>query len=330
MWSFYGITVAFGLYAHPFSALVSLGHGLYVILVEKWQGRKQIFAGFLSTLMGIVLFLPWLNIVLANFSDFVENTISTSTPRPQLYLLWGLNISRIFFDVNQGTSPLNPTLYLFIGLVGYSIYVLCRQAPPRIWVFLITLMGVTGLALMVPDVVAGGRRSSILRYAVPCVLGIQLTVSYMLASKLTAATNREFRRWKRIAIALIFGGILSCLVSAHVPVWWHKSPAKSRFNPAIADIINVSDRPLVISDEIQGRVLAFLHLLRQDVVVQLVVPPQLPQIPQGFNPIFLYRLSDPAKAALAQATNARLEEAYDRGWLWQLVPNNTSSPEENS
>jgi uncharacterized membrane protein len=331
-WALYALLVALAFYAHPFSGLVVLGHGIFVVVTESplgKQGWQRIGVAFVAAVTGLVLFLPWMLVMIDNFSTIAQNTISTSIPRPNLHLIWGLNLSRIFFDVNQGTSPLNPILYLLIALTVYSIYYVCRHAPPRTWIFLITLMGVLGLALIVPDVVAGGRRSSITRYGVPSYLGIQLAVSYLLTYKVTQAKkySRLYRRWRTIGLALVFVGVVSCFVASFIPVWWHKSYAKSRYHPELSAIINSASQPVVLSNDTVGMVLSLTHSLRDDVAWQLFVDQNFPQIPSRYQDVFAYRFSDEDIAQFERQTNSELVEAFEEGWLWKQQP--ASRSEEN-
>jgi uncharacterized membrane protein len=337
-WGLYGMTVALGLYVHPFSALVALGHGTYVMLTDwtklrsarvarsatsEQQPLRQLLKTLptvpylLASLMALLLFAPWLGVVLANFDRAVQNTISTSRPLPNLPQFWLLNLSRVFFDLNHGPSLINPAIYLIAALAIYALIFLCRYAPLRSWLFILTLIGVTGLAIIGPDVLLGGRRSYIPRYAVPCYLGIQLAVAYLLAEKLsTNSASHSYRRWRGIAIALLFSGILSCGVISNSQMWWHKSYAKSRYDLPSARIVNQHSRPLVISDEIPGRVLCFTHSLHPQVQLQLLTTAQIPKIPTEIQPIFLYRPSNQLRQGLEQQ-NLQLEPAY-KTWLWKI------------
>ena len=319
-WGLYGVSVALGLYTHPFSAFVSIGQGIYVLVTEGFRRSQRLTSYLLSSLFGVLLFLPWLGIVIIHFSKFVDNTASVNLNREGfLPLFWGLNLSRIFFDVNQGTSPFSPLHYLSALLAGYALYYLYRHAPLKAWVFIITLMGVTGIALIGPDVILGGRRSSITRYAIPSYLGIQIAVAYLMTAKSTAINGktRHLQRWQYGAIALAFCGILSCIVSAQFPVWWHKSHSKSRYNPQVAEIVNRAERPLVISDKIPGIMFSLSHSLNPDVHLQMVLPPEVPEIPNQFSPIFVYRPTETLQQGI-QANHKLTEEPNSKSWLWRL------------
>lgn len=319
-WGIYGVTVALGLYTHPFSAFVSIGHGIYVLVTEGFRWSRKLTKYLLSSLVGLLLFLPWLGIVISHFSKFVDNTASVNLNREGfLPLFWGLNLSRIFFDVNQGTSPLSPLHYLSALLAGYALYYLYRKAPLNAWVFIITLIGVTGMALIGPDVILGGRRSSITRYAIPSYLGIQIAVAYLMTAKTTAINGetRYLKRWQYGAIALFFCAIVSCIVSAQFPVWWHKSHSKSRYNPQVAEIVNQAKTPLVVSDKIPGIMFSLSHSLNPEVHLQMVLPPGNPQIPDTFSPIFVYRPTETLKQGI-QTNHKLTEEPNSKSWLWRV------------
>ncbi|MEO0408216.1 MAG: glycosyltransferase family 39 protein [Cyanobacteria bacterium P01_A01_bin.135] len=284
-WTGYGVAATAALYAHPFSALVLAGHGIYVAVTRK---RRE-WLGFLGAMaLAVLLFLPWLAIVLQNFDQFTGNTASVNADRAgSMPLFWLLNLSRVFFDLNQGPSAINPVHYVLAALAVLAVVNLARREPPQRWVFVVTLMGVTGLALIGPDVLLGGRRSSITRYAVPAYLGLQIAIGHFLGQR-WAARGPYWRRWRGVAIALALAGVLSCTVSAHVPVWWHKSYAKSRRIPDVAQIVNqeadTRGEPLLLSDyQPAGRILTLLHELAPTVQIQLVEMPRQVRLPRGEN-----------------------------------------------
>jgi uncharacterized membrane protein len=322
-WSTYAVSIALALYTHTFSVLILLGHGIYVALVEGWRSaRSRNF--IIAALAGIGLFVPWLRVILDNFSLFSENTASVNVDRPDLYLIWGLNLSRLFFDLNQGPSWINPVPYLLFALVIAAFYFLYRHAPARTWIFVVILAGVTGFALIGPDVILGGRRSSITRYAIPSFLAIELAVAYFLTcklpiqhSKFNTQNSKWPSRWRTIAIALISSGVISCAVNSQAQVWWHKSHSKSFHNPQVARIVNRSDRPLVISDQNPGMILSFSHLLQEDVRLQLIVKPAIPQLPAGFSDIYLYRPTDNLRAGLERDRQVNVAPVF-KNWLWKV------------
>ena len=346
-WLVYGLTNALGLYVHPFSAFVSVSHGVYILVSERFCLSRRSWLYLMATGLSVILLIPWLVTVWNQADLFVSNTASVNQPRAGvLQLFWLLNLSRLFFDLNQGPSAINPIHYILAGLLILSVWNLYRRATPNSFGFVMVLMGVTGLAILGPDILLGGRRSSITRYAIPAYLGIQISMAFLFASQISRnpfATHGAFRLskpWRNGAIALALAGILSCAVNSHYPVWWHKSYAKSRRNPDVAEFINgfvkqqkeptngvmqrrQKYRPLVISDKKPaGQVLSLSHLLESDVNIQLVDHPGEAKTPKRFDPIFLYLPSERLKQKVEEKTHSTLVPVTfgqnDEPWLWQV------------
>ena len=314
-WGIYSLITALGWYTHPFSVFVTLGQGIYLLLLSFPKKLNDCLHYSLSCSLSLLIFAPWLWIVIQNLSGFLDNTKSTTVPRDGLPLFWGLNLGRIFFDVNQGTSLLNPTLYFFLFLTGFAIYTLIKTTPAKTWLFIITLIGVLGTALILPDLLFWGRRSSIARYAIPCYLGIQIAVAYLLTFKLP-----KYRTWKWILIFLLSLGMVSSAVRSVHAVWWNKSYAKSRYLPQVAQITNQSRNPLIISDEEPGRILSLCHRLNPTVNLQLVPPDFIPNFSKSDDQtIFLFRPSKSLQNTVENNPNVTLKKAYEKGWIWQVI-----------
>ncbi|MDY7020858.1 MAG: glycosyltransferase family 39 protein [Cyanobacteriota bacterium] len=320
-WGVYTFSLTLGLYSHLFAIFVALAHALYGFGLKQWRKFEYLFPALGSILLSFLFFLPWLIIILTNSQDFIDNTSSHRVTRPGTMLFWGLNLTRLSFDFNQGYSLLNPILYIIIFITIYSIYFLIKKTPTRTCFFLISLMGTMGMALILPDLLWGGQRSTIARYGIPSYLGLQITLAYLLNQKVrNCSLNwKQSQRWKYLFLGLGISGILSCLVSSIHPVWWHKSYTRSRYIPAVAKIINASPSPLVISDSEPGRILPFSHQLKPDVYLQLVVQSNIPLIPdREFSDIFLYRPSEVLIAGIEDIYNTNLEKVYKKGWLWRV------------
>ena len=101
--------------------------------------------------------------------------------------------------------PLILPITLILILVGYSLYFLCRNTPQQVWLFIFLLIGVTAIALALPDLIAGGRTSSTPRFLIPCYLGIQIAIAYLFATKISFAsvTFKQKKLWQLAIIAVI-------------------------------------------------------------------------------------------------------------------------------
>jgi uncharacterized membrane protein len=221
-----------------------------------------------------------------------------------------------------------------LALMTYGFYILCRKAPPRTWLFLLMLTGIPALGLALPDVIWGGVRSITPRYLVPCYLGGQLAIAHLLVYQLQNLRKTwQLRVWQGITVMVLSAGVLSCVAISQSPVWWNKIIGNT--NPAIAQMINQVEHPLVISDAGMGDIFSLSYYL--DPKVRLLVRPQcyaceansafthlpyLPNIPDGFSDVFLFN-PRPSHAWMNAFNRQRQYQAeaistgHDR-WLWKL------------
>jgi uncharacterized membrane protein len=92
---------------------------------------------------------------------------------------WSGNIARVFW--NFGLNSYAISIYLIalmaatlilLAIVGYAVYFLCSETSKQVWLFVLTLMAVRAVAVMLPDVILGGIRSTKPRYLFPTYLGM--------------------------------------------------------------------------------------------------------------------------------------------------------------
>jgi len=97
-WAVYGISVALGLYTHPFFALTLIGQGVFVLLsrrnvqetrwsdapvakdVHRWLG----FAGAIA--LALLLYAPWIQVLSSNAQRAAATTDWARIPQPFSYL----------------------------------------------------------------------------------------------------------------------------------------------------------------------------------------------------------------------------------------------------
>jgi uncharacterized membrane protein len=237
---------------------------------------------------------------------------------------WAGLVSRSFLDLGVGPDdplkvviPLVPLILILLTLIIYSIYFLCRQAPQRVWLFVLSLIGVTGLALMLPDLILGQRRGTT-RFIFACTLGIQLSVAYLLATQTTSLSTdlRRQKVWQFVTVMLLSIGVISCAISSQAEIWWNKGPDKNKYNPQMAYIVNTAPQPLLISDTDLNPVQVFGYLLEPKVRLLLVNKSDIPEIPDGFSDVFLFQPSELLRSGLEREYNSKLKMIY--GSLWKL------------
>lgn len=325
-WTLYTVTLITGLYSFLLTGLVAIGQGIYIAIVEHFRFSKIVINYLLASLISLILFLPWIVVVILNFQS--TNTVTGWTSQKMaianLVTIWIANYSRLFFDVNFDSN--SPLIYLVIPiislsvLIAYSVFFLFRTTPTKVWLFLLILGGLSALAFMLPDLIIGGRRSSISRYLIPSYLSIEIAVAYLLATKITVNINLPQKIWSVIITTVFTAGVVSCVVSSQADTWWTKK--NSHHHPQAARIINQTPHPLLVSSSFRanlGEILSFSHLLDPKVRFQLVVEPNIPEIPDGFSDVFLFNPSKALRTAIEEEQKYKLAPAYQPDRLWRLV-----------
>jgi uncharacterized membrane protein len=330
-WGFYSATLILGIYSHFFLALTAIGHGIYVFVNEGFRFTKTVIAYVVASFIALLAFLPWLWFIYTNSSNF-EKSVSWSTvsmPLSSLIQSWIYHVTYGFIDFFYVFSlypdlPFNwkfgrIIVPLILILVIFSIYFLFRNTPKRIWLFVFTLIGVTATAVIFRDLMSGGYISTKARYFVPCYIGIQLAVAYLLAKKITSINNQEQKLWKIITVMLISGGVLSCAIRFPAETWWNKGSSSYDEYQAVK-IINQANNPLLITTTPP---LGISHELDPKVQIMVVKLLNIPKIPKQFDNIFIRNPSKALKNELETQQNYKLNVVYKgkKRSLYTLSPN---------
>ncbi|MEC4886688.1 MAG: glycosyltransferase family 39 protein [Scytonema sp. PMC 1070.18] len=325
-WGIYAATLSLSLYTSLLSGFVVVAHGTYVIATTEFRWTKTVKAYALFSLAAFLAFTPWLLVILANLSQFYRTTVWTTVKLPLFALIqsWLIQFSRIFCDFNLDLK--NLFIYfitlIFFSLVGYSIYILCYTTHPKVWLFIVTLIAIPALPLLLPDFIFGGIRSTAEQYLMPCYLGIQLACAYLLATQLYNGILSRRRIWQMILAAIIFVGILSCTIYSQQVTWWNKVISYS--NPQVANIINQSSRPLLVSDSSRmnyGNVFSLSYLVQPKVRFLLLKNNNLSKVPKGFTDIFLLNPSPTLRKSIEKKSKFIARVVYQNKYssLWKLA-----------
>ncbi len=339
LWGLYGVSVALGLYTHLFFGFVAISHGLYVLIIEGFKISKNIVSYVIASVLGLFIFSPWIWVMITSLDTLNNKTKwvkNHQTELKNLFRIWVDNLSRIFIDFPYEASLKNPIPYLILILVAYGLYFLVRRTPLQVWLFILTLIGVTALSQVLPDLILGGKRSLLPRYLLPSYLGIQLSIAYLIASQMTAISG-IIRRWKvgnLIFASLVIAGVLSCTLISQSKAW---ELTGSAINLEVAPIINQASEPLVLSDANHTFIIPLTYLLNSQVKMQLFgkslnqqVNPKLNSPSSNNQEIFLYF---PSQEMLNEIKKQNLQievlvgafEAYgkNKNWLYKVVTPNT-------
>ncbi|NJO45721.1 MAG: phospholipid carrier-dependent glycosyltransferase [Oscillatoriales cyanobacterium RM2_1_1] len=334
VWGFYSVSCAVGLYTHPFFGLTLAGHGAYVLLAyTSWARLKQRklpeLRNFLVALgLSLLLYSPWLIVLARNLERAFSTTNWAAAPVRFIYpvKLWILSFTSLFIDINFDFY--NPWMYILripvLLLIFYALYWVHQHTSPATYLFILTSIFVPFLMLVLPDLLLGGKRSAVSRYLISCYPGVQLAMSYLIASHIN---TRRFslvdgeRLWRSGLAILFTASLVSCGLSAGARTWWSKD--LSYFNAAVAVQINAAATPLVVIDQGDdwtnlGDTISLSYLLKDEVKLLLVSPePDLNLIPANAENVYSFRPSSVLKLAF-EKQNKSLKLLLPSGRLWQV------------
>jgi uncharacterized membrane protein len=336
-WVGYGVSMVLAFYTALFSVWIAIGHFLYTVGVDGDNrllkrpprlGKRTLLCG--ATLLAVIpFFLPWVYLMLAS-GDVLEQTTSwASIPLPWLITLQAsiFNFSRSFVDFNFDFDQ--PVAYFLaipvLILQAYAVYVLCRTAPRRVWWFILTFTGCTALALGLPDLLFGGQLFTVTRYLIPCFVGLQLAVVYLLTHYLSERRNWRFR-FAVVVFSLLIGlGIVSQGVYTQANTWWNKV-LNSNY-PQVAEMVNQSDRPLIIADArsyYPASMVSLSYLLKPDTHFLLLPSAEntfpMQNLPTGFGTVFLFNPSESFRQQFESRYQKPLTLVFQDSWneVWKI------------
>jgi uncharacterized membrane protein len=338
-WVIYCVTLILSFYTFILSIVIAIGHGIYVLAAERLKFTRTVIAYFTSLLAAFIIFIPWLNIVIeGKVAGRIQRLGWMVKPTSLISLIgkWILNITRVFIDFININEDIQPTVLLLIFplaialliLIGYSTYYLCRSSPQSSSLFVLSLMLTTAIALVIPDLIFGGRRSGVPRYLIPTFLGIQLMVAYLLTNKIVYMQGRSRQKiWAWIAVLILASGVLSCVIISSANIWWNKGSVSSKDLHEVATIINQSPYPLVISDAEFPRILSLSHILKLGTDFQLTNCPGKLMISKNRENLFLFEPSAPLQNYLTQ--HHTLQSVYigkkQISQLWKIRSQNSDN-----
>lgn len=277
-WSFYAMSIVAALYTMILSMPLVISHAVY----QFYRDKLHKVYGF-----AVGAALPWFIIVGLNFDQVKKMSawMARSLPFADLVKHWSTNLQFVFLTENL-TGRFSLVFALSVALfIVLSIKSLIQQTRIAVWSVVLLMIVPLVLCISVPDLLVGGLRSTNSRYFVPTYLGIQIAVAHLLATRMQSGRYQMF--WKFVLFAVLTTGVLSC--SAQV------FQNQINDNKAIAQIINQSRNPIVLSNEVSaqgegtiGDILALSHLVRPETRFQLVIQPQIPSIPNEPN-LYLYK-----------------------------------------
>lgn len=327
-WSFYAVSLATNFYVSLIAAYIAIAQAFYIVFLERFRLNKVTINFILSGIASLVLFAPWLWVILSNYEILKAKTSWTNMTRPfiELFHAWELHLSSIFIDLHPSingyiASRIFGFLVVFIFICYRLVY---RQNKPQTWLLLFSITIIPTVMLILPDLIDGGIKSIMTRYFLPSILMIQIAVAYWLSQ---IKTWRDIKRSLSIFLIVTFG-IISCGISSQSVTWWNK--VVGFHNATIAEIINNYERPLLIAnttvidnnhDVNVGDLISLSYLLDDKVKLLLFKNQNLPSINYDrYDNVFLWDIQEESRIEFQEINNCELEIVegeYDPP-LWQM------------
>jgi hypothetical protein len=166
------------------------------------------------------------------------------------------------------STVVNLVLTLLVTvLVAFAIGSLIGRERRAVSAFILLALCLPMLLLVARDLVSGGGLVNQSRYFTPLYLGIELAIVAFFRSALSGRTAAA-RAWQAALIALLVGGAVSCAISSQAQTWANKDYERNR---AVAQLVNGSHAPLVMSEFPSSRVLGLGYYLDPDVGLRVAV-----------------------------------------------------------
>ena len=312
-WALYSLTLIIGFYTFLYSVFIAFGQGIYVIFQEKFNLNKTVKLYLLSLGFAIIAFIPWLNIIITHKQAVLNYTRWQDGRIGFLELVSTLisHLGHLFidFDINADINIFSYWLYQGINysivvLIIYAVYFLICRTETKIYLFILSLILPTGLGIILLDLIQGKHTAAVARYFVPCYLGINLAVAYLIDKQLISGISQQVRKvWKLVIIFLISLSFLSCINILQAETWWNKSDG---YIPQIGRLINKSENPLVINEG-DFLLISLSYYLKDNAKIMVVDAKNgINQLPAGFSDYFVFNSSTELIKILRNSQNHRL------------------------
>lgn len=283
IWFTYAIATSLSLYTFLLSILVAIAHGVYVLTSEGFRLSKNLVSYLIASIIAFLVVVPWIWIVTNSIPQINRMTGGNKGLSGLGFYLtlvkeWIVNLNRIFidliFDSGASSNLLSPvtfllliTVFLSVTVTIYSIYFVFKKTNKRVWLFISSLILVNFVALILPDLLLGESRSMVSRYFIPVYLGVEISVAYAVAEIIrTFATKSWKQRTKLFIVAIVFTlSVISCAINSQAKTSWIKG--YGQLNHLVAQVVNQSERPLLISLAISSDIISLSYYLEPKVKI---------------------------------------------------------------
>lgn len=334
-WALYSVAMTLGYYTCPLHAFVAVAHGVYVLAWGPERRRERLTYFGLASLGALIAFAPWLWIMWAGRDVTAAGIGHLSRPATLSDLVRGWVIAfSLPFAALAGEEWLYervPKAALYglhaavLACVGWCFVVMWRNLRKPEALLVTTLAAGVFLAMLVPDLLVGGTRSTTVRYLVPTWAALLLVVAFGLTRGMLGRSTHPRARWAWTGVAaLLVGSALASNALVVTTAWGNKPFGGSRGDVAfdIARQINAAARPLILLEnlagDIPGESITLSYLVGDHARFRLA--PDVTAAPDlsGYSDIFVFRPTEAYRQAIGR--HATLEETARWGAFFRAAP----------
>ncbi|MDJ0728909.1 MAG: glycosyltransferase family 39 protein [Crocosphaera sp.] len=303
-WLFYGLILTISLYTYLANIFIAIAQGIYMLLIEGFKLSKRFLSYLITSLIAILIFIPWLLVVATNLSSFKSssNWVNASYSFKLYISMFTQNFVSVFMDFwyfrlwyPDSNFPHIPWARFLIPftllIVAYSFYFLVRKTSWWVWSFVLLLCLINIGTTILPDLMSGGIRGIVPRYLIPLFIGVEISVAYLLAMKTHEISTKTWQSqlWRLITVILITGGVVSCLLNSPTPGSLHKRTPGEQV-PPIVNYINQKTNPILVVATPMHYLMPLVYRLDSDVKIIIdytLDTNNLSEIQSSFSSVFL-------------------------------------------
>ncbi|MBW4518004.1 MAG: glycosyltransferase family 39 protein [Timaviella obliquedivisa GSE-PSE-MK23-08B] len=276
-WIIYALSFTVSLYTVLISGIVGIGHLIYTVGVSKGRPSK-VLSHLLALTAGLAAFAPWIVVVIENSSQVKKMSGQVPSEKLSIFELargWVRLPGKLLYELNQPSdAPFPEKIFQYfltvfcIVFVLYALYILCRTTGKEVWLFVLTLIGTTGFGLVVQDLTLGGHSgtggmSNLIRYLVPCFLGLILAIAHLFSFQITHSPSWKHRLWQGGLTVFVATQIILSLSIWQAPIASVNGKLELiQMNVAALKAINQTESPLLVTDSSAWEVMYLIQNLK--------------------------------------------------------------------
>jgi hypothetical protein len=198
----------------------------------------------------------------------LASTLGNGTSRGEVLRAFAGTLRLNVIDTNLTRSSHLGFAATAAGLLTLLVafVVVARHERARVYLFLALPILFTTLPLLIPDLLGGGQRVRNPRYFTSAYIYLDLTLAGLVYVVSSVRTRSRVVAAYAILIVLLASRAASSFVSSQATTWWNKMQDNSI---AVADVIDSTPRPLIVSDAYIDYSLVLSNYLRPDIRVAL-------------------------------------------------------------